>query len=418
VQDLTAHASCSLSSTLNLSFPNITAPGSTFPTHRFVLTERGKSETVLKRFKVRKYPANVYYYDPYFVEGDPNRTEKNLAVLNEEERGKYDGWRKTILFNEQYKARTGRSYLANYLRDPPVHFMWPADYFGQEHWVLTRETQFVQMPPAGDLQDQDGQIRRRLKDNEPRLLHEYREANQDTMNMTLRVLSCAPRVYEIPDFLSPVEVAHVLELASGVTLKQSRVGDNDEGQTSVDDYDDLGTRTSYNSWVARDKSPVVDAIYRRAADLMRIDEAAFRKRGEDELPELPTRSTLAESLQLVHYAVGQEYTEHHDFGYTRIDNKLQGERFATLLLYLNAVPKGGETSFPRWSNAETFKPLNVAADEAGKAVLFYSQLPDGNFDDFSQHAALPVVEGEKVSTCLLLNLPDRFLVGCSSYVSD
>jgi len=33
--------------------------------------------------------------------------------------------------------------------------------------------------------------------------------------------------------------------------------------------------------------------------------------------------------------------------------------------------------------------------EIGKAVLFYSQLPDGNLDDFSQHAALPVTEGEK-----------------------
>jgi prolyl 4-hydroxylase len=56
---------------------------------------------------------------------------------------------------------------------------------------------------------------------------------------------------------------------------------------------------------------------------------------------------------------------------------------------------GGETSFPRWVNAETFLPLNVKP-EKGKAVLFYSQLPDGNLDDFSHHAALPVTEGEKV----------------------
>jgi len=28
-------------------------------------------------------------------------------------------------------------------------------------------------------------------------------------------------------------------------------------------------------------------------------------------------------------------------------------------------------------------------------VLFYSQLPDGNMDDFSQHAAEPVTDGEK-----------------------
>ena len=64
-------------------------------------------------------------------------------------------------------------------------------------------------------------------------------------------------------------------------------------------------------------------------------------------------------------------------------------------LYLNEGMKGGETSFPRWVNAETFNELKVVP-EIGKAVLFYSQLPDGNFDDFSQHAAQPVIEGEKV----------------------
>ena len=35
------------------------------------------------------------------------------------------------------------------------------------------------------------------------------------------------------------------------------------------------------------------------------------------------------------------------------------------------------------------------APEIGKAVLFYDQLPDGNMDDFSQHAAEPVRKGEK-----------------------
>ena len=56
--------------------------------------------------------------------------------------------------------------------------------------------------------------------------------------------------------------------------------------------------------------------------------------------------------------------------------------------------EGGETSFPRWVNGESFHKLKVAP-EAGKAVLFYSQLPDGNMDDFSQHAAEPIIEGEK-----------------------
>ena len=55
---------------------------------------------------------------------------------------------------------------------------------------------------------------------------------------------------------------------------------------------------------------------------------------------------------------------------------------------------GGETEFPRWVNAEGREGLKVEPT-VGKAVLFYSQLPDGNLDDLSHHAALPVTKGEK-----------------------
>jgi prolyl 4-hydroxylase len=129
--------------------------------------------------------------------------------------------------------------------------------------------------------------------------------------------------------------------------------------------------------------------------LLRIDEAYLRGRDKGEIPERDDYlSTLAEDLQLVNYKHRQEYTSHHDFGYSRIDRGAQGARYATLLLYLNEGMTGGETSFPRWVNAETFRELKVVP-EAGKAILFYSQLPDGNLDDFSQHAALPVTDGEK-----------------------
>ena len=88
-------------------------------------------------------------------------------------------------------------------------------------------------------------------------------------------------------------------------------GDGNDG-TVVDEDSVAGdTRTSLNSWLPRETSPITDAIYRRAADLMRIDEALLRDRAKDEFPEWPTRHTLAESLQLVHYDMGQKYTAHH-----------------------------------------------------------------------------------------------------------
>lgn len=74
----------------------------------------------------------------------------------------------------------------------------------------------------------------------------------------------------------------------------------------------------------------------------------------------------------------------------------QPSRFATMLFYLNDDMEGGETSFPAWLNAETGSPLMVKP-ERGKAVLFYNMLPDGNYDERSIHAAMPVKKGEKVS---------------------
>ena len=80
--------------------------------------------------------------------------------------------------------------------------------------------------------------------------------------------------------------------------------------------------------------------------------------------------------------------------YSHIDDKKQSARYATILFYLNDDLLGGETSFPRWVNGKSFHELKVKP-EVGKAILFYDQLPDGNYDDFSQHAAKPIINGEK-----------------------
>jgi prolyl 4-hydroxylase len=61
--------------------------------------------------------------------------------------------------------------------------------------------------------------------------------------------------------------------------------------------------------------------------------------------------------------------------------------------------EGGETSFPRWANAETSDQLKITPKK-GQAALFYSFLPDGNMDDLSQHAALPIRKGDKWLTNL------------------
>ena len=386
-------------------YPPFSTDGTgSYPTHRFFFATEEEPDVKLNLWVMKGYPENIYVYDPYTVESNPAQTEINLQRhLDDDERAQYDLWKKTLLYNEQYKAFTGRSYLANYgstgPRSPPMHYMWRADYFGQTHWVTTKETHFVSLPPKEEL----GQIlefgtSRILKESDPRVFQEYRQLDETTqkplefLNMTLTVLSCAPRVFEIKNFLSPQEVDHVLELAGGISLSASRTGNHEDHEDT--DQEKTKTRTSKNSWIQREKSPIIDTIYRRAADLVRIDEALLRERSPKERPDIDHLSSLSETLQLVHYDVEQQYTEHHDFGYSHITDNDQDARFATILFYLNDDMIGGQTAFPRWVNGETFHPLSVKP-ELGKAILFYDQLPDGNLDDFSQHAAKPIIEGEK-----------------------
>jgi prolyl 4-hydroxylase len=78
---------------------------------------------------------------------------------------------------------------------------------------------------------------------------------------------------------------------------------------------------------------------------------------------------------------------HHDFMIPDLADG-QASRFATILLYLNEPEMGGETSFPQWLNGKNRNILEVVP-EMGKAVLFYNQLPDGNYDVRSLHAAKP-----------------------------
>jgi len=362
-----------------------------FPTHKFFFSSPN-DENVLIRFVMRNDKSN-FYYDPYEVEGNPKLTAKNVAELTFEEYRRYEKHQRSKIFNEKYKDFTGREYLSYYPRPQPSHKIWPADYDGQQHWVSTRETHFNQLPPENLLKTLKTTEHRILRDDEPRILNEYRSEGGH-LNLTLEVVSFAPRVFVIEDFLSTVEVDHILKLASGMDLQKSSTSEQSDIKKHIKNAG-TKTRTSYNSWVGRETDQIVDSIYRRAADLLRIDESLLRWRQPHEYPDLKTKSSIAEALQLVHYDPGQEYTAHHDFGYYYdIFDEYQGARFATLLLYLNEGMDGGETEFPRWVNGRTSKGLRITPKK-GLAVLFYSQLPDGNMDDLSHHAALPVIKGEK-----------------------
>lgn len=188
----------------------------------------------------------------------------------------------------------------------------------------------------------------------------------------LEVISTAPRAFYIKNFFSAFEADAIVDIGKPL-LQGSTVGNSDGGGMRRSD-----TRTSRNGWISRKTSELTDTIFRRAADLLRIDE------------RLLNNNENAEDLQIVRYGLGERYDAHHDWGVSGYPES----RFITLLLYLNDQVNenaGGETAFPKGADGMGVK----VHGGKGNAVLFYSLLEDGNGDDLSIHASLPVHEGEK-----------------------
>jgi prolyl 4-hydroxylase len=325
--------------------PFDSAGTASYPKHKFFVTPRRDKTTVLETLVIEPDKSLYSYEDPDL---DP-------TMLSKQELELYTLQKNNLAFATQYRDVTGRDWIVLYgKREATRYPIWPANYFGQTHDITTKETHFVQHPSADTLKQQQSWFKSKY---EYRRLQELRSP-EETLNLTLEVISCEPRAFEIKNFLSETEVDHIMEIATGVKLHQSttRAGASGEART------DLATRTSRNTWISRERSPVIDSIYRRAADLLQIDESLMRKRNESEFPDMETKTSIAERLQLVHYDVGQQYTPHHDFSMPPMTKDKQPARYATILFYLNDDTtglKGGETSFPRWMSAESGHQLKV-----------------------------------------------------------
>merc|ERR1712150_47224 len=145
--------------------------------------------------------------------------------------------------------------------------------------------------------------------------------------------------------------------------------------------------------------------------------------------------SFADGLQVLRYNQTNAYKSHDDYfsGTFRNDDhdyesrKVGTNRFATILIYMNDLDEGGELYFPLSKTpaqkALTYEqalkgdrddyPSLFDADSwqekltvscrtkfsikphAAKAVLFYSQFPDGAMDPLAQHGSCPVLNGTK-----------------------
>ncbi|CAI5471449.1 unnamed protein product [Closterium sp. Yama58-4] len=197
----------------------------------------------------------------------------------------------------------------------------------------------------------------------------------------IQLSSWRPRAYLFKRFLSEEECDHIVAQATP-RLQRSSVVDGVDGHVSVS-----AVRTSSGMFMEKGEDDVIARIEQRIA--------------------VWTFLPLAnqESLQVLRYGVGQKYDPHHDYFDDPLHKQRGGHRYATVLMYLNNVTKGGETTFPThkdptpkddsWSDCAKgvlgVKPIK------GDALLFFNLLPDGTPDESSLHHACPVVEGEKWS---------------------
>jgi len=99
-----------------------------------------------------------------------------------------------------------------------------------------------------------------------------------------------------------------------------------------------------------------------------------------------------EEPQLVRYQQGQCFSWHYD-AVPATQLKRGGQRRATLLVYLNDVPKGGHTAFRdlrQGGTDDNGSPLRLTVEpKRGRALLFFPSFADGTPDWRTLHAGEP-----------------------------
>jgi prolyl 4-hydroxylase len=363
------------------SFTTVTLPGSSF-----FLAPLYDKEYAVQRWVATEDDA-LLVYD--VITGD----DEFLDSLTNEQRKLYMMQKLNIDYAREYLVKTKRTWLAMFPRSSIFHHMYSADYFGQEHVITSKQTHITSLPNGKvglesvwrrlDYTDYDSMVEI-SKTNGPEAalnLRSHREEGE--VELKLKVASITPRVFEIDNFLSDIEVDHLIQMAYMYNATEDTTTTQQTDSKTVQNP----RKTTTNAWVHREYSPIVDTIYHRVADMLQIDESLLRHRNEHEESGLATHHSIAEALHLTRYLPGQGYPPRSDATQPSIKNRYQPNRFATILFFLNDLKDGeADTTFPLAVNAYNHDGVRVVPKK-GKAVLFYNLLPDGNIDNLSQHSS-------------------------------
>lgn len=179
-----------------------------------------------------------------------------------------------------------------------------------------------------------------------------------------RVLSASPIVHAVPHFASAAECQWLIASAAP-RLDRAGVYNNPTGV-------DPGRTNQFAPFNFACSDLIVEMIRQRIAN------------------QLGAPPDCLEMAQVLHYGVGQEFVLHCDFlDPQSLGEEIErnGQRVATVLIYLNESFEGGETSFPRLG-------VNHRGN-TGDVLVFGNVDAAGRPDPRSQHAGRPPTSGEK-----------------------
>uniref|UniRef100_A0A6B2LFP7 Fe2OG dioxygenase domain-containing protein n=1 Tax=Arcella intermedia TaxID=1963864 RepID=A0A6B2LFP7_9EUKA len=212
------------------------------------------------------------------------------------------------------------------------------------------------------------------------------------------------------NLMTPEEADHLYNVAKTLEKSESKVGADSASSVLSK------VRTSSHTWMGKENNgtvgrwhvdDIVNLVEDRIFELTRLDQ------------------TTSEPFQVVFYNKDQFYYGHHDYTTREVapHNPYYqggGNRFITVLLYLNEVEEGGETAFPfvdangkplnRNIHPEEMYKGNSACESGGVklkprkggAAMFYNLKERGHMDGvvepYSVHSGCPVLQGEKYIT--------------------
>lgn len=236
-------------------------------------------------------------------------------------------------------------------------------------------------------------------------------------NATLVTLAEAPRLFEIRGFIEEAEADALVADALAIDDDEHKLMRSSTGPKG---YNPSSVRTSENAWV------------KHTSTAMQLKRRAFTLLGYPRLDE-----GTADGLQVLRYNRSKAYVAHTDYlsqpvgvSGAQMNPALGGaNRLATIFLYLSDVEEGGQTVFPNVEapddRVEALQPPDSLTDavarlrddhapdgwqhrmvhdcysklavrpKKARAILYYSQRPDGSLDPDSRHGGCPVLQGQK-----------------------